>query len=309
MAAASPALPHPRVTRGIALRIASATSFAVMGALLKLAATRGASLVELYFFRSFFGLPVVLIWVMATDGLGALLPNRPIAHVGRSLLGMASMFFTFEALILLPLAEATTINFTGPIFATLLSWLLLSEKVGRYRWSAALVAFLGVVVVMRPGSAQEAISLVGIGFGLMAAMGQASVTVTLRHLGDREHVAAIVFWFLLACSIVGLILLPFFGTHPDAGTVAILVAAGVAGGLAQIFMTGSLQAAPIGTLAPFDYLQLIVAVLLGWLLFGTGPTLNTLAGAALIAGSGLYTVWRVQKRNRENAAAAALLLD
>jgi drug/metabolite transporter (DMT)-like permease len=309
MAAASTALPQPRVTRGILLRIASATSFAVMAALLKLAAARGASLVELYFYRSFFGLPVVLLWVSATDGLGALVPNRPVAHVWRSLLGMASMFFTFEALILLPLAEATTINFTGPIFATLLSWLLLSEKVGRRRWTAALAAFLGVVVVMRPGAAHEAISLVGIGFGLLAAMGQASVTVTLRHLGDREHVAAIVFWFLLACSVVGLVLLPFFGTRPDAGTIAILVATGVVGGLAQIFMTGSLQVAPIGTLAPFDYLQLIVALLLGWILFGTGPTFNTLAGAALITGSGLYTVWRVQQRARERALAATVLLD
>jgi len=309
MAAASSALPQPRVSRGIMLRIASATSFAVMAALLKLAAARGASLVELYFFRSFFGLPVVLLWVMTTDGFRVLIPNRPSAHVGRSLLGMASMFFTFQALILLPLAEATTMNFTGPIFATLLSWLLLSEKVGRHRWGAAMVAFLGVVVVMRPGSTHEAISAIGIGFGLLAAMGQASVTVTLRHLGDREHVAAIVFWFLLACSVVGLLLLPFFGTQWDVGTVALLIAAGVAGGLAQIFMTGSLQAAPIGTLAPFDYLQLIVALFLGWLLFGTGPTIYTVGGAVLIAGSGLYTVWREQKRARDRAMAATLLLD
>lgn len=294
--------PHP--TRGIALRVVSAASFAVMAALLKLASTRGANLAELIFYRSFFGIPVVLAWVMSHGGLRVLIPQRVSAHVGRSALGIASMTCTFSALILLPLAEATTIMFTGPIFATLLSWLVLSERVGRHRVSAALAAFLGVVVVMRPGESGHGVSLLGVGFGLAAAMGQASVTVALRHLGEREHVAAIVFWFLASCSLLGLLLLPFFGWTLDPTTIALLIASGVMGGFAQICMTGSLQAAPVSVLAPFDYLQLIGALLLGWLLLGTEPAINTYIGAALIAGSGLYTVWREKRLHKARAALA-----
>lgn len=214
------------------------------------------------------------------------------------------MFATFGALILLPLAEATTLLFTGPVFATLLSWMLLGERVGRYRLLAGLAAFAGVIIVMRPGGSIHDVAPIGVAVGLAAALGQASVTVTLRHLGSREHVGAIVFWFLAACTTAGLVLLPFFGTRPDLGTIAVLCAGGVFGGLAQIFMTASLQQAPISILAPFDYLQLVTAMLLGWVLLGTEPTINTYAGAVLIAGSGFYTIRRERKLRQEPSVPA-----
>jgi drug/metabolite transporter (DMT)-like permease len=291
-------------TRGILLRIAAAICFALMSALLKLGSNRGAGVVELILYRSVVGLPVVLAWVAFGPGLASLAPNRVSAHVWRSAIGICSMFATFGALTLLPLAESTTLLFTGPIFATLLSWLLLGERVGRHRLLAGLVAFTGVIVVMRPGASIEAVAPIGVAIGLAAAFGQASVTVTLRHLGSREHVAAIVFWFLSACSLAGLMLLPFFGRNPDLATIGILCAAGVFGGLAQICMTASLQAAPISVLAPFDYLQLVTAMLLGWLLLGTEPTVNTYAGAILIACSGLYTLRREQRLRRERPVPA-----
>jgi drug/metabolite transporter (DMT)-like permease len=292
------------VTRGIALRIATAICFALMGALLKLASNRGAGVVELVLYRALFGLPVVLAWVLASQGLSRLRVHRPMAHVWRSAIGISTMFCVFGALSLLPLAESTTLLFTGPIFATLLSWLVLREQVGPHRLLAGLFAFAGVVVVMRPGAEVEAIAPVGVAIGLLAAFGQASVTVTIRHLGNTEHVAAIVFWFLVACSLVGLLLLPFFGTGPDATTIAILAGGGMVGGLGQICMTGSLHDAPVSLLAPFDYLHLVVAMLLGWLLLGTEATFYTYAGATLIAGGGLYTLWREHRLRRERAIPA-----
>ena len=140
--------------------------------------------------------------------------------------------------------------------------------------------------------------------GLAAAFGQASVTVTIRHLGSSEHVAAIVFWFLVACTFVGLTLLPIFGHRLELGTVLVLAAAGLFGGLGQICMTGSLQAASIAVLAPFDYLHLVGAMLLGWLLLASEPTVYTFAGALLIAGSGLYTLWREHRLRRDRAVPA-----
>src|SRR3954454_21600602 len=133
---------HQHVATGILCRIGSGLSFSTMGALLKLASTQGLNAPELVFYRSLFSLPVVLFWVLKRESLSALRPNRPLAHVWRSALGLLSMGMTFEALILLPLGEATALNFTAPIFATILSFLVLKEAVGAHRWAAVLVGFV-----------------------------------------------------------------------------------------------------------------------------------------------------------------------
>lgn len=291
--------PSPRqehIPRGIALRVASAGCFSVMAALLKLAAERGVVAPEMLFYRAVFALPIVLIWAITGAGFHSLTTRRPWAHVGRSALGIASILCTFQALILLPLADATTIGFTAPVFATILSWLVLSEAVGWRRWVAVLCGFIGVIIVMRPGGSGHAVPLAGVAIGLVSAFGTASVTITVRQLRDTEHVAAIVFWFFVASALVGLALLPFFGHLHDMPTLLLLVGGGIAGGLAQITMTASLQSAPVSVISPFDYLQIVGALLLGWLLLASVPTINTLAGGAIIAGSGIYTAWREHRR-------------
>ena len=287
------------IAGGIALRIAAAGCFSIMAAVLKLASRDGVTAPEMLFYRAFFGLPVVLAWVLTQPGgLESLKTRRPLAHVGRSALGIVSILCVFQTLTLLPLADATTLSFTAPIFATLLSFLILKEAVGPRRWAAVAVGFIGVVIVMRPGAGDHAVPVEGIAFGLVAALLTAGVTITLRQLRDTEHVAAIVFWFFVGSSVVGAILLPFIGHWHSPLTFALLVGSGIAGGLAQLFMTASLQKAPVAVVAPFDYLQIIGAVIFGWWLLHTPPSLNTLAGAALIASSGLYTAWREHVRCR-----------
>ncbi|MFA4938101.1 DMT family transporter [Brevundimonas sp.] len=286
------------IAHGIALRIAAAGCFSVMAAVLKLASLDGVVAPEMLFYRAFFGLPVVLAWVLTQPGgLAGLTTRRPFAHVGRIALGIVSILCVFQTLTLLPLADATTLSFTAPIFATLLSFLILKEAVGPRRWAAVAVGFIGVLIVMRPG-ADHAVPVEGIAFGLVAALLTAGVTITLRQLRDTEHVAAIVFWFFVGSSTVGAILLPFVGHWHSPLTFALLIGSGIAGGLAQLFMTASLQKAPVAVVAPFDYLQIVGAIVFGWWLMSTTPTLSTLAGAALIASSGLYTAWREHIRRK-----------
>jgi drug/metabolite transporter (DMT)-like permease len=291
------------IASGIALRIASAGCFSIMSAVLKLASTYGVVAPEMLFYRALFGLPVVIIWVMTSQGgLQALKTERPWAHVRRSVIGISGILCIFQALTLLPLADATTLGFTAPIFATILSAVILRETVGRHRWIAVLIGFAGVAVVMRPGSepgSAHALPLLGIAIGLLGAVLQAGVNVTLRQLRDTEHVAAIVFWFFVASMGVGGLILPFVGHWHDPLTYALLIGGGIAGGLAQLTMTASLRAAPVAVVAPFDYLQIVGAVVFGWWLMNSPPSLNTLAGAALIASSGLYTVWREHRRHRD----------
>ena len=287
------------IARGIALRIAAAGCFSVMAAVLKLASLDGVVAPEMLFYRAFFGLPVVLAWVVTQPGgLAGLTTRRPLAHLGRSALGIVSILCVFQTLTLLPLADATTLSFTAPIFATLLSFLILKEAVGPRRWAAVAVGFIGVIIVMRPGATDHAVPVEGIAFGLVAALLTAGVTITLRQLRDTEHVAAIVFWFFVGSSIVGAILLPFVGQMHSPLTFALLIASGLTGGLAQLFMTASLQKAPVAVVAPFDYLQIVGAIVFGWWLMSTTPTLSTLTGAALIGSSGLYTAWREHIRSK-----------
>lgn len=264
-----------------------------MGALLKLASMEGLNAPELVFYRSLFSLPVVLFWVLKRESLASLRPNRPLAHVWRSCLGLLSMGLTFQALILLPLADATAINFTAPIFATILSFLILREDVGLHRWGAVVLGFVGVLIVARPGG--SSLPILGIAIALVGAVGQAGVTTTLRHLQRSENIAAIVFWFAIAGIVVGGLLMPFFGRLHGLTALALVVAGGLAGGVGQLLMTSSLRA-PVSVVSPFDYLQIVAATIYGWLLFSDVPSLHTILGAALIAGSGIYTALREHRR-------------
>src|SRR5450830_630531 len=197
MAAARPS-PDPSkaagedVVRGILLRIAAAGCFSIMTATLKLASQDGVAAPEMLFYRAFFGLPVVLAWVLTQPGgLSALSTRRPLAHLGRSALGVAAILCLFQTLTLLPLADATTLSFTAPIFATILSFFVLKEAVGPRRWAAVAVGFIGVIVVMRPGVGHSVLPLAGVAFALIGAVLTAGVTITLRQLRDTEQVAAI----------------------------------------------------------------------------------------------------------------------
>ena len=301
MAGTAAAHDHDHVVSGILCRIGSGFSFATMGALLKLASEQGLNAPELVFYRSLFSLPVVLFWVLKRESLAALRPNRPLAHIWRSGLGLLSMGLTFQALILLPLADATAINFTAPIFATILSFLVLREFVGVHRWAAVFVGFIGVLIVARPGG--SSLPLLGVGIALAGALGQAGVTTTLRHLQRSENVAAIVFWFAISGVLVGALLMPVFGRLHGLEAMVLVLAGGLAGGVGQLLMTSSLRA-PVSVVSPFDYLQIVAATTYGWLLFSDIPSAHTLIGAALIAASGLYTAWREHRRRVLRAAAA-----
>ncbi|MBU3078903.1 DMT family transporter [Sphingomonas quercus] len=297
-----------RLITGIMLRVGAACTYAIMSALLKLASERGGVVpFEMLFYRALFGMLVVLTWVASGPGLGALTTRRPIAHILRSTLGIVSILLTFQAIIMLPLELAITIGFTAPIFATLLSAVLLGEPVGPRRWAAVAIGFAGIVVATRPGSA--GLPLAGVAVAIASALGQGSVTVTLRRLGRTEHPAAIVFWFFFCSAVVGLVALPFTGHHHDWGTFAYLAAGGLCGGAMQLMMTASLRFAPVSAVAPFDYLQIVWAIALGWTLWADAPAWTTLAGAALIAGSGLYTAWREHRLSLDRTTAAPVPVE
>jgi drug/metabolite transporter (DMT)-like permease len=290
---------RPRQNRllGIALRIGAITGFAFMAAAIKLGHEAGLSVVELVFYRFAFGLPPLLLWIGWTRNLGVWRTRRPLAHLWRAATGLTTMLLAFSALRYLPLAESTTISFAAPLFAVMLSALLLREPVGRHRWSAVVLGFIGVVVVMQPEGSQ--LDPVGLGLAVGAALGVGITTITIRQIGRTEGTQTIVLWFsLLSMGVVGGFL-PFHAEAHDAREWAILLAIGSFGGAAQLLLTASLRYAPVSAVVPFDYTQLLWAVLLGWLIFAHEPPATTWAGAFVIILSGLYTLYREHRLGRE----------
>ncbi|HVI97814.1 MAG TPA: DMT family transporter [Sphingomonas sp.] len=298
-------MPSPapdRVFAGLALRLASVACLASMQALVKLAEVRGANLPETMFFRQLCAIPLVVAWIAAGPGLASVRTQRIGAHVGRTIVGLMGMVCTFGAVLLLPLAEATTLQFTVPIFATILGALVLKEPTGRHRWGAVLAGFAGVLIVTQPGSG--AFPLVGAAVGLMAAFMVAVIAILLRQIGRTEPAATTVFWFS-ALSVPPLGLVYLFNLQPhDAVTWAILIGVGLVGGLGQLAITASVRFAPVSAVVPMDYSSLIWGTAYGWLLFGSLPTAGTWIGAPIIVASGLYIVYRervLQRRETDRA--------
>jgi drug/metabolite transporter (DMT)-like permease len=300
----TPTAPPERRLQGILLRSASATAFAGMAALLKAASERGVATPEMIFYRNGWALVVVVAWIALGPGWSAVRTANPWAHVTRSAIGLVSMLLTFGALAMLPLGEATTLTYAAPLIATILSGLVLGELIGRRRWAAVAVGFVGVALVAQPGG--KDLPLIGIATGIAAAFGQSAVMITIRQISRTEGTAAIVFWFTVMTTVAGAVLLIFFGRWHDPATMAMLAGAGLLGGFAQLAMTASLRFAPVSVVVPFDYLQIVWATLAGWLVFGSAPTLLMLGGAALICGSGLYTAYRERVRGREPTEARAM---
>lgn len=279
--------------RGIALRIGAVTAFAAMMAALKYCASHGVHPLEIVFYRNLFSFPTIVVWILFNGGFKTVKTSRPAAHATRSAIGLVVMFCTFLALSMLPLAEATVIGFSAPLFATLLSALVLRETVMWHRWGAIVVGFIGVLIVVRPGG--SALPPLGVAVALAAALGTAVVVITLRQIGETENAAATVFWFNIISLVVTALPIPFFFQNHAVNIWSALTIGGIMGGIAQMMMTAAVRYAPVSVLAPFDYLQIVWATIWGFVLFATLPSSGSMIGAVMIAAAGSYVVWRERK--------------
>ncbi len=299
----APPLPADRRLFGMALRLIAIALLAFMLLLIKLAGEAGVKLPELLFWRQLFALPAVLVWVMFGAGLASLKTSRIGKHAARSALGMIGMVSNFGAVMLLPLAEATSISFTMPLFATILSFVILKEHVGIHRAGAVVVGFVGTLIVTQPGDGH--IPLIGAMVALAGAFMVALISIQVRDLTRTEASATIVFWFA-ALSILPLgLLLPWYMTPHDPYEWGLLMGIGITGGIGQICLTGSLRYAPVSTVIAMDYSSLIWATLFGWLVWDRLPSSTTWIGAPLIVASGLYIAWREHRLAIERAPEVA----
>ena len=284
-----------RPMAGILTRLGAMLSLGIMFAFVKLAGQHGVHVTESLFYRQLTAMPLicVLIW-RSQRGWPSIVSDKHRLHILRSILGILAMGLNFWAMTLLPLADATTISFTVPIFATLFAALILREKVGIRRWSAILIGFVGVLIVVQPGG--TLIPAFGAAVALTGALVTAAVTLVIRMLGRTESSIVTIFWFsvytlplLTVCAFI-------YGGGHDAQTWGFLLGIGIFGALGQLCITQSLRYAPVSTIVPMDYSALIWATLFGILIFGQYPGLSIWIGAPIIIGSGLFIAWREHVR-------------
>ena len=293
---------------GIAFKLLSTGLFVLMSAILKATADT-IPVGEQVFFRSCFAVPVTLLWLASRRELRTgLIVAHPMGHVYRGLVGTVAMALTFVGIGILPLPETTAIGFTAPLLVVVFAAMFLGEEVRLFRISAVGLGLIGVLVILSPrlgGAEQDARAALGASVALMGAVFAALAQIFIRKLTATESTSAIVFWFSCTSTALSLVTLPFGWVLPAPADLALLITAGLIGGLAQILLTSAYRLADASIVAPFEYSAMLWALLLGFFVFGEVPSGVMLAGSALVITVGSLIVWRERPLGIARARAAA----
>lgn len=281
----------------LVIRLVGSLCLCLMFAAIKLASDRGVPLLQMLSIRQLTAIPLLVGWLAATGGLGHMRTTRLRGHVSRAMTGGVGMILNFAAPTLLPLAVAATLGFTAPMFAVLLSFFILREQVGPWRWMATVLGLAGVLIVSDPH--RMSIPPLGLAAGLGAAIMVALISIQIRDLSRTEHPIAIVIWFSIFTGPIMLIASLFTTWNLAGPDVLLLLAIGIVGTLGQICLTFSLQLGAVASVIVMDYSALLWSTLLGWLVFAALPPAALWLGAPLIIAAGLVIIWRERLQSKE----------
>ena len=234
---------------------------------------------QVLFFRGFFGI-IFYFFVIPKDRLHNFYKTeRPGLHVLRCLSGLIALVAIFIALRELPLATVVSISFAAPIFTTIFSIFLLSEKVGIYRWLAVLIGFIGILIITEPGISELNIYYI---FPIIFCLGLSYVAITIRQLSTSEPVWLISFYFSLSITLLSFLTIPYGWVMPDFKDFLILSMIGIFGGVANLWLGQSYKYSEVSLVTPLKYLALLFAIIFGYFIWNEIPTIKTLLGALLV---------------------------
>ena len=294
---------------GIALKVAAVCCFITMFTFVKLSGQVPPG--QIVFFRSFFALLPVLAWVFARGyGLDAFKTTDPVGHLWRGVIGVTSMGLGFFGITQLPLPETVAIGYAMPLITVVLGAALLKEQVRAYRWTAVLVGFIGVLIVSWPRlsvfSNPDAASAKA-AWGALAVLGSAAFAagamIQIRRLIGKESAITIVIYFTLISALLAIGTIPFGWIALDRYQWTCLIFAGIVGGIGQIFLTSCYRYADVSTIAPFEYVSLILSLVIGYAVFSDVPTRQMLIGAMIVVSAGLFIIWREHQLGLERRRA------
>jgi len=255
----------------------SVCTFSIMDLLVKWSSDYPTG--EVLFFRGFFGLLPTYFLIPKNKLKTFYTTERSKEHLFRCLMGLMALIAIVVALRELPLAVVVSLSYAAPLFITVLSIFLLSEKVGIFRWLAVLIGFVGVIIIAEPG-------IKGMNYlyflPLIFCIGMAFVTITIRKLSTTEPIWLISIFFTITISIAGLATIPMGWIMPNFQDFILLALIGVTGGSANLFLTQSYKLSEVSLVAPLKYLALVFAIGFGYLIWNEIPTVKTLIGASLV---------------------------
>lgn len=273
--------------RGIAILLVAVGFYVGMTTSVKYL-TADYSVFQIVFFRSVISLPVVFVVLLTRDGIAGLATRRPGLQFVRNASWVVGNICLFLALSELALAEASAIQFTSPLMVTAMSALALKAHVGIRRWAAVVAGFVGVLVMVPPTGEVKIASLVV----LLATCCYASTVVMTRVLSASDSVGVIFFYLTLTGTLTGALALPWVWVTPDTKDLVVFLLVGLCGAIAQLGLIMALRLTPPHVLAPFDYTVMLWALGFDLVLWSTVPTTQTLVGAIIVAGAGLYVARR-----------------
>ena len=234
---------------------------------------------QVLFFRGFFGIIFYLFVIPKNRLHNFYVTKRAGLHFLRCLSGLIALVAIFIALRKLPLATVVSISFAAPIFTTILSIFLLSEKVGIYRWLAVIVGFVGILIITEPGISELNIYYF---FPIIFCLGLSYVAISIRQLSTTEPVWLISFYFSLSITLLSFLTIPQGWVMPSLDHLVILSFIGIFGGVANLWLSQSYKYSEVSLVTPLKYLSLVFAIIFGYFIWGEIPTLKTLFGALLV---------------------------
>ena len=274
-------------SRGAMMLISGELLLAVMAAMIKHLTDQGLSSESMVFFRNLFGLLFLFPVLFRSGGLGQLKTQRIGIHLLRAVTGVGAMFLFFYTIAHATLAEAVLVKMTAPFFLPLIGLVWLGDRVKAQTWWAILLGFVGVVVILRPGSgAFNPVLLLALASA--ALMGIAKVSI--RRMADSEPPRRIVFWFGLFSTLISAVPMLWNERWPDQIQLYWLLGIGLIATMAQMCMTHAYQLASPGRIGVYNYSSVIWAVTLGWLFWGETLYFSFLLGTALIVGAGIWNL-------------------
>lgn len=248
------------------------------------------SVIEIAFYRN---LVACVPFLMAIFLFGRreilVIQSKPRAIALRAVLGTVTLITTFAAYSLMPMAETAVLLFTASLFVPVLGVAILGEKVGPYRWTAVLVGFVGVAIMVNPTGETNTL---GVTLALCAALMQAFMSTLLRHMSGHERPETITFYFFVIGTFVTGLALPFVATGPTLAEIPLFFGIGLSGAAAQWLYSTALKNTPLAVVAIFNYTSIVWAMLFGWLIWNDWPLPIVLAGSVVVIASNMLIVWR-----------------
>ena len=272
----------------------SVCAFSLMDVIVKWSDTYPVG--QVLFFRGFCGIIPILFLIPRDRYLDFYKTNRSSLHFKRCFAGLIAIVSIFVALRNLPLATVVSISFAAPIFTTIFSIFLLSEKVGFYRWLAVLVGFIGIIVISEPGLSDLNFYYI---YPIIFCLGLSYVAIAIKKLSSTEPVWLISFFFSLS-----ILILSFFTFYqnwimPSFIDLLLLSMIGILGGLANLWLSQSYKFSDVSLVTPLKYLALVFAIIFGYFIWDEVPTTKTIIGSLLVISSSFIIFRREMVLNKE----------